>query len=64
MKSFHYINKIVALLAVAILHLTLAGMSAPTMTDVAVAWAIVAALEASDASDAAERIEREMKAKS
>jgi hypothetical protein len=63
-KSFHYINKIVALITVAIVHLTLAGMSAPTMVDVAAAWAIVAALEASDASDAAERIEREMKAKS
>jgi hypothetical protein len=49
-KSFHYINKIVALLTVAILHLTLAGMSAPTMIDIAAVWAIVAALEASDAS--------------
>lgn len=58
------INKIVALLTVAILHLTLAGMSGPTMIDAAAVWAIVAALEASDASDTAERIERELKTKS
>lgn len=61
MKSFHYINKIVALLTVAIVHLTLAGMSAPTMIDIAAVWAIVAALEASDASDTAERIEKGMR---
>lgn len=60
MKSLHAINKIVALITVVLFHLILAGVSMPTMVDVAAAWAIVAALEASDAADIAAQIFKDM----
>jgi len=59
-KSRHVINKIAAVILVVMFHAMFAGVSAPTMADVAALWALVAAFEAHDASDTAERIEKDM----